>query len=333
MNTVFLINGGIGRVIAAIPALEKFHRLNPHDDFRVLVSGWESVFWSHPVLQNRTFGLSKGNFETHIMGHRARQPEPYLWPDFYHQKLGLVDAFDAEINHCDEHGDLRRSGYVYVSDIEQQQAREILNQLKRKHNRSAVIMMQPFGSTVHMINNRPMDRSNRSLDQEHYLKLAQRLGSQAVLLYASSPQFRHSQDNITVAFDEHQPWLRWFMAFMHECDYFVGVCSVGQHLARAMDVPGTIFMGATSDVNFGYAEHFDIVRRTDRVPRYSAWRLSDVDCEFSDRENDGIMDFSDQQLDEAADSILSRLKAKAPTTSNTDQPLHDSDVASGGVYD
>ena len=333
MNTVFLINGGIGRVITAIPALEKFHKLNPHDDFRVLVAGWESLFWSHPVLQNRTFGLAKGNFETHIMGRRARQPEPYLWPDFYHQKLGLVDAFDAEINHCDQHGDLRRSGFLYVSDIEQQQAQEILGRLKRKQNRRSVIMMQPFGSAVQMINNRPIDRSNRSLDQEHYLKLAQRLGSQVLLLYASPPQFRHSRDNITVAFDEHQPWLRWFMAFMQQCDYFVGVCSVGQHLARAMDVPGTIFMGGTTDVNFGYAGHFDIVRRQDRVPRYSAWRLSDADCEFSDRDNDGIMDFSEQQLDEAAHSILSRLDAKAPSVPGSDQDPDDNEVTPGGLYD
>ena len=28
-NTAFYINGGIGRVICAIPALEKYHRNNP----------------------------------------------------------------------------------------------------------------------------------------------------------------------------------------------------------------------------------------------------------------------------------------------------------------
>jgi len=56
-NTTFIITGGAGRVIAAVPALEKFARLNPDDDFKVLVYGWESLFWSHPLLQDRTFSI------------------------------------------------------------------------------------------------------------------------------------------------------------------------------------------------------------------------------------------------------------------------------------
>ena len=40
MNTTFLLSGGAGRIIAAIPALEKYHRLNPDDDFRVVIYGW-----------------------------------------------------------------------------------------------------------------------------------------------------------------------------------------------------------------------------------------------------------------------------------------------------
>ena len=38
-HTVFHIDGGAGRVIAAIPALLKFHKNNPNDDFKVLVGG------------------------------------------------------------------------------------------------------------------------------------------------------------------------------------------------------------------------------------------------------------------------------------------------------
>ena len=36
-NTTFVISGGAGRVVTAIPALEKYHRLNPDDDFKVLI--------------------------------------------------------------------------------------------------------------------------------------------------------------------------------------------------------------------------------------------------------------------------------------------------------
>jgi len=59
MNKTFYINGGAGRVISAIPALEKFHYLNPNNDFKVLVAGWESLYYSHPLLQNRTFSINQ----------------------------------------------------------------------------------------------------------------------------------------------------------------------------------------------------------------------------------------------------------------------------------
>ena len=79
MNTTFVINGGAGRVIAAIPALEKFARLNPENDFKVLIYGWESLYWNHPVLQKRTFGaVGKGTFEMFIKDNELIVPEPYL---------------------------------------------------------------------------------------------------------------------------------------------------------------------------------------------------------------------------------------------------------------
>ena len=44
MPTVFVIDGGAGRAIAAIPALRKFHRLNPKKDFRILVFRFRVIF-------------------------------------------------------------------------------------------------------------------------------------------------------------------------------------------------------------------------------------------------------------------------------------------------
>ena len=39
MNKVFWIDGGAGRVIAAIPALLKYGRLNPNDNWSVTYLG------------------------------------------------------------------------------------------------------------------------------------------------------------------------------------------------------------------------------------------------------------------------------------------------------
>ena len=53
MKTVFMIDGGAGRAIAAIPALIKYYKKNK--DFQILVNGWDSMFWGIPELHDRVF--------------------------------------------------------------------------------------------------------------------------------------------------------------------------------------------------------------------------------------------------------------------------------------
>mgnify|MGYP000509249493 CR=1 FL=1 len=50
-HTVFHIDGGAGRVIAAIPALLKVHKNNPNDDFKEL----HFLLWSQIVFMERIF--------------------------------------------------------------------------------------------------------------------------------------------------------------------------------------------------------------------------------------------------------------------------------------
>ena len=57
MNSTFLLSGGAGRIITAIPALEKYAKNHPEDDFNVLIYGWENLYWNHPFLQSRTYGV------------------------------------------------------------------------------------------------------------------------------------------------------------------------------------------------------------------------------------------------------------------------------------
>jgi hypothetical protein len=312
-NTTFIITGGAGRVVTAIPALEKYQLLNPNDDFRVLVHSWENVFWSHPTLQHRVFGAhQKGNFDTHVKHNRVIVPEPYVEHGFFNQEIGLVDAFDLIINHTGDHADLHRHDFLYLTDIEIERSREIIKQYRDAKKKRRVIVFQPYGSGVEIINQKPLDRSNRSMRMGDYFELVKLLSKEAVIIYASLPQFRHPNDDITISFDEHQPYLRVLMGLISQCDYFVGVCSVGQHIARAFRKPGTVIMGATSDVNYSYANHFDIFRKKDRVPVYTPWRLSEPDCEFADRVNQGIMDFDHTEITNLSDMILHNINQETP---------------------
>lgn len=302
-----MINGGAGRVIAAIPALEKYHRLNPNDDFRVIVHGWESLYWSHPLLQNRTFGIAqKGLFELLIKNNRVICPEPYLKYGYYNQELSMAEAFDEDINQTNDHADLT-DPQLYISSLERNSVNKIIRDKKEETGKSRVLVIQPYGSGIGISNNRPYDSSHRSLDVDEYLKLInkiQEVNKDALIFYFGGQEFRHPGDNITVNFENLPVDLRFFMSLISECDYFVGCDSVGQHMARAFNKPGLIIMGSTDEKNVSYPDHFTIYRNG-KSPTYSPIRLTGIDCDFADRLNDGIMNFNDQQIEEIAE-IVSR---------------------------
>ena len=64
MKTIINIDGGLGRVITAIPALLKFGKNNPDDDWYVMIVGWDFMLWGIEELQERTFNPeTKGMFQ------------------------------------------------------------------------------------------------------------------------------------------------------------------------------------------------------------------------------------------------------------------------------
>jgi len=324
-DTTFIISGGAGRVICAIPALEKYARLNPNDDFNVIVHGWESLLWSHPILQDRTVGVGqKGTFNNIIRKTRTVSPEPYQVHGFYNQKLHLTEAFDEIINSTDDHSDLNYN-CLHLSRVEIEGAKALLEKYKAEKKSRRSVVFQPYGSGVDIINHQVIDRSNRSLLQDHSTQLIQEMSRSAVVLNASHPKFRDKKDTLSVSFDDpNADYLRRLMGLIYHCDLFVGVDSLGQHIARAFDKPSVVLMGGTCDENYAYPNHSTVIRKSDQTPVYSPWRLSDVDVEFCDRANDGIMEFTDTEFREITDTVMSVLNngktESSTTTVNNDQP-------------
>jgi hypothetical protein len=298
MNTTFLLSGGAGRIIATIPALEKFHRLNPTDDFKVLIYGWENLYWNHPLLQSRTYGVGqKGIFDLVVKDSRLVSPEPYHNYYYYNQQINLAEAFDADINKTIDHSDLT-SPNLYCHSGEVKTARKMIDEAKQQKNKKKFIVFQPYGSGIQLVNNRPLDSSGRSLDVDDALKLGQLLSQDAVVLYFGSNDFIHPGDNFMLnAKNIPGADLRFYMAMISQCDYFVGVDSVGQHMARAFNKPGLVIMGSTFEQNVSYPGYFKFYRNGVK-PTYNPIRIGGIDCEFADRANDNIMIFNDKQIHE-----------------------------------
>ena len=298
MNTTFLLSGGAGRIIAAIPALEKFHRLNPTDDFKVLIYGWENLYWNHPLLQSRTYGVGqKGIFDLVVKDSRLVSPEPYHNYYYYNQQINLAEAFDADINKTIDHSDLSPPS-LYCHSGEVKTVQKMINEAKQQKNKKKFVVFQPYGSGIQLVKDRPFDSSGRSLDVDDALKLGQLLSQDAVVLYFGSNDFIHPGDNFMLN-AKNMPGadLRFYMAMISHCDYFVGVDSVGQHMARAFNKPGLVIMGSTFEQNVSYPDYFKFYRNGVK-PTYNPIRIGGVDCEFADRANDNVMVFNEQQIQE-----------------------------------
>lgn len=301
-NTAFLLSGGAGRVISAIPALEKYHRLNPDDDFKVLIHGWESLYWGHPILQERTFDVNqKGIFDLIIKSHNLFEPEPYHRWSYYNQQTSLAEAFDEEINNTTDHSDLDPPKlYLHTNEI--LIAQQTLDNVRKEHKKDKIVVIQPFGATA-TINDTGtfMDQTQRSMYQDDYLKLLDELPEKFGCFYFGPPQLLSEKDKKSVVPQGLD--LRGWMALINECDYFVGVDSVGQHMARAFNKPGLVIMGSTFEKNVSYPEYFDFYRNENARTVYSPIRIGGTDGQLADRLNDQVMKFSNEQIKEIAKKI------------------------------
>ena len=208
MNTTFMLSGGAGRIICAIPALEKYHRLNPEDDFKVLVAGWDMLFYSNPILQNRTYEINqKGNFENHIKNNKLIVPEPYYDYKFYNQQSHLIESFDEIINNTTDHSDLKFSNYLYLSTAEKGYAKQNIKYYKEYKQKNKVVVFQPFGSSVELIYNETVDQTNRSLSRKNYLKIVKTISEHAAVVYMGPQTFRLPEDDISIYLNDDQYYL------------------------------------------------------------------------------------------------------------------------------
>lgn len=291
--TVFQIDGGAGRVISSIPALKKFHKLNPKDDFKILVHGWDALLWGIPELQDRVFNPdNKGIFNNIVLGcKRIISPEPYREPNYFTQKVSLVEAFDICINNTNDHKDLEPPSLV-LNKLEEKFAANIIQDTRLQQKKELTIVIQPYGRGAKIDRGHIIDEASRSLDTSAYLLLAKKLSTKYNLIYFGEKEMAVNEDTYTV---KVQTDLRGWAAVVESCDYFVGCDSVGQHIARAFDKPGTVIFGSTFPINTSYPNHFQIIEKQGQK-KYSPIRITNLDCHLADRYNDSLMDFSEEEI-------------------------------------
>lgn len=306
MYKVFYVNGGTGRVVCALPALELYAKENK--EFYVVCESGLDMFLGNPTLQDKAFDVNhKDIFEQLLRNGEIVTTEPYRDNDYYNQRCSIGQAFDKQINGAQLGRELPRPK-LYLNKDEELHAIAAINIAKKEHGKEKTIVIQPYGRGAQLANDTNViaDTGTRSLEQKDYLKLVERLRQSYNILCMS--EIPTPGDTFTV-----QPKnldLRKWAAVIELADYFIGCDSVGQHFAYAFNVPGTVILGSTYGINVSYPEYFNIWEKPGFTKRYSPIRVSDMNAHLADRINDQGLTLSDEDFENLYASIEADINKK-----------------------
>lgn len=295
MKKTLIIDGGLGRVVTAIPALEKF--VTKYPDTIIIIYGWIGILLGNKILADNIYDHNTKGIFNKIKDTKIIKPEPYYNNDYLNGKISLIDAWNQEINNDTEP---LENPQLYVTQDEK------LSTVKIKQQASKIICFQPFGSTAEFVNNTVKDNTHRSLSAKTTIELVKSLKKQGYGIWLMTNQTIPFLDNK----DFIQQWPkdpREIVSTMYHCDYFLGIDSSGQHIAKALNKPGSIIMGGTNTINVTYPNHFNIIN-DNQNKAYMPYRIADFDFWHHGIINDGILNFSDKEIKNICTDVIKHIK-------------------------
>jgi hypothetical protein len=291
MYKIAFVQGGAGRMISSIPALEKFIQNNP-ENYIITEAGLDFV-WGNKILQDRTFeSNTKGLFENIIRDGEIITVEPYRHFDYYNQKASIPQVIDKILNGSYDTIDKYKVKLTLNKD-EEITAVVALAEIKKVQGKKKTVLIQPFGRGVVNDENLKItyDHGSRSMENSFYLKLATEIRKKYNVMCMS--EFEVPGDDISLA--PKSLTLRKWAAIIEQIDYFVGCDSVGQHFAYGYEKPGTVICGSTFPVNVSYPNHFNIIEKKGFERRYDPIRISEFSSYEAGRLNDAAMSFDEAE--------------------------------------
>jgi hypothetical protein len=304
MTTIISIDGGLGRVITAIPALLKYHKNNPDEEWYVMIHAWDFVAWGIPELQERTFNPeTKGSFDFFWKADKVIYPEPYKIPAYYRNEISLREAFDIAINNSEDHSDLPPM-QINLSSFERRRALEILQEAKEKHKKNKTIVIQPYGSTATPHPLGTYDDSLRSIPKQMLDYFVNNLLKDYNVIFMGAKDFHIHNPNTYKP--DPDPNLREWMAIIEAADYFIGCDSCGQHICKALNKKASVVVAGTHKVNVTY-DGFHIIERN--APFYpDAMRISGFHSHMSSRLNEPRIQFTQSEIEKSYQDIIKNIE-------------------------
>lgn len=308
MKKAFFVNGGAGRVLCAIPALERCAEKD--DDFIIVAEAWMELYSGSPKLRDRVFHVQHNHlFEEHLRDREIVTLEPYHVNEYYNQKCNLIQAFDILINGREEILPAATKITCELSKQEQIDGHVIVNEVSNKIQKEKIIVFQPFGSGHQMKEEFMYDSSGRSFEPADAIRIVEELKKDYGIILMS--QFPLDPNNVDTG-QQGYAWpqnlsLRQWMGIINAADFFLGCDSLGQHIAHALGKPTTVVIGSTfpENITYGDDKNFEIIDLGAGKRKYSPIRIQMDDN--IDRNNEGLMVLEDKDFDKIIKSVKSRI--------------------------
>lgn len=293
-SKAFFINGGAGRVICSIPALELYAEENPDDKFLIICEGGTDFFKAHPKLHSRTYdNWHKNLFHDRLVDMDIVTPEPYRVWEYYNQKCSLSQAFDIEINNKGVR-DLPRPTLKLTQD-EITTGKASIKDVLSKTGKTKSIIFQPFGRGVTMKGDIVTDPSGRSFEIGNVISIINKLQKDfAVVVMSELPLNYQSLGCKDAVATPTNITIRQWSGLIKSTDIVLTCDSVSQHIAYALNKPAVAVMGSTFPINVSYVncENIKVLDMGEGVRIYSPIRIAPD--EYADMNNDGIMAMNDK---------------------------------------
>tara|TARA_B100000965_G_scaffold350634_1_gene324656 strand:- start:588 stop:1565 length:978 start_codon:yes stop_codon:yes gene_type:complete len=305
-SKVFFINGGAGRVVASIPALEKY--AETHDDFIIVCEGGMNFYRGHPILHKYAYdNWHKGLFEDKIKDRDCITPEPYRQWHYYNQKCSLAQAFDIEINGLDEPRELPAPN-INLSKGEGIQGMQLVDEAISTTGKEKVIVIQPFGRGIMDTGGYMFDPTSRSFNLQDISTIINNLKKDYTVIVMSEFPFTTEEGESKDAFIiPHIEDIRIWASIIDRADHFLGCDSVGQHIAKAVGSTVTAVIGSTYPINITYPDDpkFDIIDLGEDKRTFSPIRLTMED--YQDMQNDECMSMTEEDISAVIKSCRDKL--------------------------
>lgn len=293
MKKAFFINGGAGRVLCSIPALE-YYKQHVDPDVVIVAESAGEVFLSSPALRDNVYSPTHKNLlEEKLFDKEIISPEPYRLNAFFNQKCNLIQAFDIIVNDLPDIPETKPMN-LHISKVDHMYGYNMVQQARQATNKQKVVVFQPFGQGVVQQDNLLIDSSGRSFELDDMFDMCDKLSKEYAVILMTTLQVKREKP-LGVFLPNHTNLLQW-MGIINSADYFLGCDSVGQHIAHALNIPATVVVGSTFPENVSYpeSENFTVIDLGKSKRKYMPLRITQD--YVVERVNEDLMTFNEKTL-------------------------------------